>query len=217
MNKYTDESLVHSRRVQVRLTAEDLLVIKTYMQQTRAPTLSAAIRSAALAEAKCHQNVTKMSPEFKENKESNKESKENSLTLEKNARTHDLEFYVSWITDDVKLKALALEFLKGRQAAGEDLEERGAAKLREHFGRWLPKYQAKMEIAARLNTLAREQNFIKQAREARAAEQQRQITEQINAAKSPEAQAAAAKVLAKFAKPWHRVADRSPSKDSVDR
>ena len=203
MNKYTDHTLVHTSRIQVRWTDDELLIIKDYMQQTRAPSLSAAIRAAAMAQAKCHQNVTKMSPNL-ENKERTKENKELSPSLEKNAHTHarDLNFFVSRITDDAGQRSLAEEFLRGRLAAGEDLEQRGAAELRRHFGRWLPKYQAKLEIAARRNGLIEDQNLAKREREAKAAEQQRQLSANLLASQTPEAQAERDRVCAKFGKPW---------------
>ena len=89
-------------------------------------------------------------------------------------------------------------------ATGVDLERK--TDLREHFNNWLPKYQAKMQIAAKNSRTQREQNFIKHEREAKAAEQLRKITEQHAAANTAEAQAARAKVLAKFTK-WRSETD----------
>ena len=89
-------------------------------------------------------------------------------------------------------------------AAGVDLERK--TDLREHFKNWLPKYQAKMQIAAKNRMTQREQNVIKHEREAKAADQQRQLTEQYAAANTAEAQAERAKVLAKFTK-WRNKND----------
>ena len=55
----------------------------------------------------------------------------------------------------------------------------------------------------------REQLLAKRRREERTAEQIRQINEQSLASQTPEAQAERDRVLSKFGKPWHRVADRS--------
>ena len=147
-----------------------------------------------------------MAAKNQETKESNKENKEFTPTHEKIAHTHarDLNFYVSWITDNESLKPLALEFLRGRLAAGENLEQKGATELKKHFERWLPKYQAKMEIAARRAGVLQGQNLAKRERETQSAAQQRQLDENLRAANSPEAQAERARVFAKFGKPWRK-------------
>ena len=211
MNKYTDTTLIKKNRLQIRWTDEELQLIAQYMQQTRAPSLSALIRKVMLSEAKRHLNVIKMDDNFQETKESGKENKEITPTHEKNAHTHarDLNFYVSWITDNASQRPLAEEFLRGRLTAGEDLEQKGAAELKKHFGRWLPKYQAKMEIVARRNGVLQDQNLAKREREAMSAAQQRQLDAALLASQTPEAQAERDRVCAKFGKPWHRVADRS--------
>ena len=211
MNKRKDKGLVRTNFVRTCLTDDELSLIRDYQQQTRAPSLSAALRKAALAESKHSQNIVKKWSEFQENKESNKENKEITPTHEKNAHTHarDLNFYVSWITDNASQRPLAEEFLRGRLTAGENLEQKGAAELKKHFGRWLPKYQAKMEIAARRNGVLQDQNLAKREREAMSAAQQRQLDAALLASQTPEAQAERDRVCAKFGKPWKRVADRS--------
>ena len=191
MNKYEDEGLLRRKRLNLRLTEEEMNCFRKYQQQARAPSLSIAVREAALTEAKRCQNGAKTGTGLKENKESNKENKEKSLSLEKNALTHaqDLNFYISWITDDERLRPYAEEFVRGLLAAGEDLEKRGAADLRRHFRNWLPKYQAKREIDSRKTAALEverkkpdyqidEQMLMKRRREEQAAELQRKLDAQ---------------------------------------
>ena len=203
MNKYTDSTLIKNNRLQVRWTDEELQLIAQYMQQTRAPSLSALIRKVVLSEAKRHLNVIKMDDKFKETKESNKENKENSIPSgNAPARPKDFDFYFYQITDDESLRGMVEEFLNGERRKGVDLAQK--TDLREHFWNWLPKFKAKQKANAKWVGQLQEQNQVKQAREAQAAEQQRQINEQINAANTPEAQAARDKVLARFGKPWRK-------------
>ena len=202
MNKYTDNTLLRKNRIYLRVNDSELALLRDYQNSIRAPGLSQAVIALLKTAAKQRLN----SGSFQAQQESNKEKKEFTPTLEKNAHTHarDLNSYVSWITDNESLRPLALEFLRGRLAAGEDLEQRGAAVLKQHFGRWLPKYQAKLEIAARRNNLLQDQNLAKRERETQSAAQQRQLDENLRAAQSPEAQAERARVCAKFGKPWRK-------------
>ena len=200
MNKYTDSTLLRKNRIYLRVNDSELSLLRDYQNSIRAPGLSQAVVELLKTAAKQRLNSGSM----EENKESSKENKEITLTLEKNAHTHarDLSFYLSWITDDESLRPLALEFLRGRLAAGEDLEQRGAAVLKQHFNRWLPKYQAKMEIAARQNNLLRDQNLAKSEREAKAKAMDAHEDQIRREANTPEAQAERARVCAKFGKPW---------------
>ena len=191
-------------RITIRLTDEELAKLKRQRDDFRAFSLADAARECI---CQCYgSQMAAMAAKNQENKESSKENKENSPSLEKNAHTHarDLNFFVSQITEDAGQRSLAEEFLRGRLAAGEDLEQRGAAELRRHFGRWLPKYQAKMEIAARRNGVLQDQNLVKREREAKAAEQQRQANANLLASQTPEAQAERDRVCAKFGKPWKK-------------
>ena len=203
MNKYKDARLIRTNFVRTCLSNEELALIRDYQQQTRAPTLSAALRNAALAEAKHSQRMVKIWSEFKETKESNKENKEIPIPSgNAPARPKDFDFYFYQITDDESLRGMVEEFLNGERRKGVDLARK--TDLREHFWNWLPKFKAKQKANAKWVGQLQEQNQVKQAREAQAAEQQRQINEQINAANTPEAQAARAQVLAKFGKPWRK-------------
>lgn len=114
------------------------------------------------------------------------------------ARTHSHEVLISWITDDEEMRPYAEEFVKGLRARGEDPEKKGAAELRRHFGFWLPKYQAKQEIAAKRLLGVVVQNEAKAARRADSENLQRQLEEQRRAAESEEARAERERVLAKF-------------------
>lgn len=120
----------------------------------------------------------------------------------KNARTHShaLGFYVSSLTDDPDLKDLAEEFLRGEIKRGEDLDARGVADLKRHFGNWLPKFKALKEIENRQQQHSAVQNEVKNARETDSENLQRYLDEQKRAAQSVEAREAAAAVLAKFGK-----------------
>ena len=122
----------------------------------------------------------------------------------KNARTHshELDFFVSQLTDDPELRGFAEEFLRGEIKRGEDLEARGAADLKRHFGNWLPKYRAVKEIEARQQQRSSADFDAKHAREADADALQRRLDEQRRAAESEEAQAERERVCAKYGKPW---------------
>lgn len=116
------------------------------------------------------------------------------------ARTHshDLGFFVSQLTDDPGLTGLAEEFIRGEVRRGEDLDARGVADLKRHFGNWLPKYKALKEIEARQQQRFVAQNEAKAARLADSENLQRQLEEQRRAAESEEARAERERVLAKF-------------------
>ena len=120
------------------------------------------------------------------------------LPPEKNAPAHPHEDLISWITDDEAMRPYAEEFVRGLRARGEDPEKKGAAELRRHFGFWLPKYQAKREIAAKRLLGVVVQNEAKDAREAESKNLQRQLDEQRWAAETEEAKAERERVLAKF-------------------
>ena len=67
------------------------------------------------------------------------------------ARPHeDFDYYFSQITDDESLRGMVDEFLNGELRKGVDLAQK--SDLQEHFWRWLPKYRAKREIAAKGHT-----------------------------------------------------------------
>ena len=119
---------------------------------------------------------------------------------EKNAPTRPHEVLISWITDDASMRPYAEEFLNGLKARGEDPEQKGAAELRRHFGFWLPKYQAKREIAAKRQQCSAVQNEAKDARDADSEKLQRKYDADLQAANTPEALAEGARVLAKFGK-----------------
>ena len=141
-------------------------------------------------------------PDCKDNKESNKEKKENSIPPEKNApaRPGSFDFYFSQITDDESLRGLVEEFLNGELRKGVDLARK--TDLREHFYNWLPKYRNKLEMKAKQHTQAIVQNEAKAARESDSDALQRKYDADIYAANLPEALAERERVLAKFGKPW---------------
>ena len=120
-----------------------------------------------------------------------------------NARTHshELDFFLSQLTDNPELKGLAEEFLRGEIKRGENLEARGIADLKRHFTNWLPKYRAVKEIEERRQQRSSTQNEAKLAREADADALQRRLDEQRRAAESEEALAEKARVCAKYGKP----------------
>ena len=119
---------------------------------------------------------------------------------EKNAptRPHDFEFYFSKITNDESLRPFVAEFLRGLRTDGVDLDRK--TDLRDHFYKWLPKYQAKREIAAKRQQCAAVQNEAKDARDADSEKLQRKYDADLLAANTPEALAEGARVLAKFGK-----------------
>ena len=121
---------------------------------------------------------------------------------EKNAPARPHEDLISWITDDASMRPYAEEFLNGLKARGEDPKAKGAAELRRHFGFWLPKYQAKQEIAAKRQQRSSADFDAKHAREADADALQRRLDEQRRAAESEEALAERDRVCAKYGKPW---------------
>ncbi len=117
---------------------------------------------------------------------------------EARTHSHELGFFVSQLTDDPGLTGLAEEFLRGEVRRGEDLEARGVADLKRHFGNWLPKYKALKEIEARQQQRFVVQNEAKAARRADSENLQRQLEEQRRAAESEEARAERERVLARF-------------------
>ena len=121
---------------------------------------------------------------------------------EKNAPARSHEDLISWITEDASMRPYAEEFLHGLRASGEDPKAKGAAELRRHFSFWLPKYQAKQEIAAKRQQRSSADFDAKHAREADADALQRRLDEQRRAAESEEALAEKARVCAKYGKPW---------------
>ena len=99
----------------------------------------------------------------------------------------DFDFYFSQITDDESLRPYAEEFLRGLRRQGVDLTQK--TDLQDHFHRWLPKYQAKMEIESRKTAALKvergkpdyqieEQMRAKRRREEKAEELQRQLDAQ---------------------------------------
>ena len=217
-----DKSLLRRKRLEIRLTDSEFQLLQQRQQQTRATSLSDFLRSAALREIFCTENVRQITYKSKDEKERSKEKEENS-TPPGNAPARpreDFDFYFSQITDDESLRGLVEEFLRGEIQKGVDLARK--TDLREHFWRWLPKYQAKREIAAKAKNSppklggvpegggsmspAQLQNQLlaKRRREEKAAELQRQLDAQSQAADSPEAKDAAARVFARLTKPWKK-------------
>ena len=117
---------------------------------------------------------------------------------EARTHSHELGFFVSQLTDDPGLTGLAEEFIRGEVRRGEDLEARGVADLKRHFGNWLPKYKALKEIEARQQQRFVVQNEAKAARRADSENLQRQLEAQRRAAESEEARAERERVLARF-------------------
>jgi len=244
MNKYDDGSMVRKNRLNLRLTDEELAILEQYKEEARAPSLSIAVREAALQAAKRCQNGAKTGTALKEitketspdtpYKENNKENffapnnKVICPAADKSATKNK-----SVLNLAERMEAFRLRLVPYLDKYGRDT-------LNAFYGYWTErnengqKMRFEMEkvfdVSRRLATWRAQgnrfiwsgargqsrtwqalspsqieaQNQAKQAREARAAEQQRQIAEQINAANSPEAQAERDKVLARFGKPWKK-------------
>ena len=205
-----DKSLLRRKRLEIRLTDSEFQLLQQRQQQTRATSLSDFLRSAALREIFCTENVRQITYKSKDEKERSKEKEENS-TPPGNAPARpreDFDFYFSQITDDESLRPYAEEFLRGLRRQGVDLAQK--TDLQDHFHRWLPKYQAKMEIESRKTAALKvergkpdyqieEQMRAKRRREEKAEELQRQFeAQQAEAAKAEDVKAA---FFAKFGKP----------------
>ena len=194
MSKLHDNNFARKIRIEVRWTEAEFQLLRDRQQQIRAPSLAEVIRTATLNSISCQSSVSQVTDNFKENKENSpctpyKEKKENS-TPPGNAlaRPHeDFDFYFSQITDDESLRDMVREFLNGELRKGVDLAQK--SDLREHFWRWLPKYQAKREIDSRKIAALEverkkpdyqidEQMLMKRRREEKAAELQRQLDAQ---------------------------------------
>ena len=198
MSKLHDNNFARKFRIEVRWTEAEYQLLRNRQQQIRAPSLAEVIRTATLNSISCQSSVSQVTDNFKENKESNKENKENSTPPgNAPARPRDFDFYFSQITDDESLRGMVDEFLNGELRKGVDLARK--SDLREHFWRWLPKFQAKREIAEKGHTPSAcghspylrgrvsgeltdyqidEQMLMKRRREEQAAELQRQLNAQ---------------------------------------
>ena len=219
MSKLHDNNFARKFRIEVRWTEAEFQLLRDRQQQIRAPSLAEVIRTATLNSISCQSSVSQVTDNFKENKENSpctpyKEKKENS-TPPGNAPAlpRDFDFYFSQITDDESLRDMVREFLNGELRKGVNLAQK--SDLREHFWRWLPKYQAKREIAARLNcptkvgglaeglrgmdNTLQNQLLAKRRREEQAAELQRKLDAQ--SAASADADDAREAFFARFRKP----------------
>ena len=193
MSKLHDNNFARKFRIEVRWTEAEYQLLRNRQQQIRAPSLAEVIRTATLNSISCQSSVSQITDNFKENKENSpctpyKENKENSTPPgNAPARPRDFDFYFSQITDDESLRGMVDEFLNGELRKGVDLARK--SDLREHFWRWLPKYQAKREIDSRKTAALKverkkpdyqidEQMLMKRRREEQAAELQRQLNAQ---------------------------------------
>ena len=161
--------------------------IRKILPKVRAAQLSCAEmqQSCAITQQSCQQSCEIEKETFPQTP-----IKEKIPFPPENAPAHPREDFIFWITDDASLRPYAEEFLNGLKARGVDPAQKGAADLRDHFQHWLPKYQAKREIAAKRQQHSAAPNETKLAREASSENLQRQLDEQRRAANTAEARSA---------------------------